>query len=104
MEEWSPVISVSWRRFSAVNLFGNNTLFSEFHAPLGSKFPAQNYFDLGLTAEIAKGTSFRFGINNVFDKDPPIMDVVGTTGNGNTYPGVYDSFGRYVFAGVTVNL
>ena len=51
--------------------------------------------------------SFRFGVNNVFDKDPPIVGqnakLSGTFGNGNTYPNVYDALGRYFFAGFTGN-
>ncbi len=27
---------------------------------------------------------------------------VGTTGNGNAFPQVYDTLGRYIFGGVTV--
>ncbi len=37
------------------------------------------------------------GINNILDKDPPISSSVGTTGNGNTYPQLYDALGRFVF-------
>jgi len=44
----------------------------------------------------------RLGINNVLDNDPQINASVGTTGNGNTYPQVYDALGRYIFGGVTV--
>jgi len=43
----------------------------------------------------------------VFDKNPPTMDsnTWGVSappfGNGNTFPGVYDSLGRTLFIGVT---
>jgi outer membrane receptor protein involved in Fe transport len=99
IEDWNPEVSVTWRRYSAVKLFGGGR-----PTNLGGKFDAQDYIDIGLTATIMKGTEFRFGINNVFDRDPPISDLVGTTGNGNTFPQTYDAFGRYVFAGVTINL
>jgi outer membrane receptor protein involved in Fe transport len=99
MEDWNPVVSVTWRRYSEVKLFGGGRPDN-----LGGKFDAQNYIDFGLTADVMPGTTFRFGINNVFDKDPPLSDLVGTTGNGNTFPQTYDAFGRYVFAGVTINL
>jgi outer membrane receptor protein involved in Fe transport len=98
LEDWNPELSVTWRRYSEVKLFNPDPDF------LGEKFPAQNYIDVGLTATIMKGTTFRFGINNVFDKDPPLTDHTGTTGNGNTFPQTYDAFGRYVFAGVTINM
>jgi outer membrane receptor protein involved in Fe transport len=97
VEEWNPTLSVTWRRYSEVRSFGSNPA-------LGSHFDAQNYWDIGLTADIMTGTSFRFGINNVFDDDPPLSHIVGTTGNGNTFPQTYDAFGRYVFAGLTIKM
>jgi outer membrane receptor protein involved in Fe transport len=57
-----------------------------------------------------KDISLRAGINNLFDKDPPVVDgnnigLAGVTqfGNGNTYPGVYDTLGRTVFVGITAD-
>jgi outer membrane receptor protein involved in Fe transport len=51
--------------------------------------------------------TFRLGVNNVFDKDPPLVgSSVGGTDtrfNGNTYPTVYDSLGRYAFLGMTAD-
>jgi outer membrane receptor protein involved in Fe transport len=47
----------------------------------------------------------RFGVNNIFDRDPPIVDnanLPGIIGNGNTFPQVYDFAGRYIFAGASV--
>jgi iron complex outermembrane recepter protein len=44
-------------------------------------------------------------VQNVFDKDPPLIgttDIPGPpAGNGNTFPGTYDSLGRYIFGQVT---
>ena len=31
------------------------------------------------------------------DDDPPLSGSVGTTGNGNTYPQLYDAMGRFIF-------
>ena len=42
----------------------------------------------------------RLGINNIADKDPPLAGsfTLGPLyGNGNAYPQLYDSPGRYVF-------
>ena len=51
------------------------------------------------------GTRLRFGINNLFDKDPPVVTqtIAGPSvnGNGNTFPGVYDYLGRSIFLGLT---
>jgi outer membrane receptor protein involved in Fe transport len=120
VEGWNPIVSVTWRRFSEVRLFnaapitfghGNHSVCPADPTGAGCPdrlsevFDAQNYIDVGFSADIMTGTSFRFGINNVFDKDPPLSGLVGAGfGNGNTYPAVYDALGRYVFAGVTINL
>jgi outer membrane receptor protein involved in Fe transport len=45
--------------------------------------------------------TLRLGVNNIFDKDPPIIGASTLpgppAGNGNTFPQVYDSLGRYIF-------
>ena len=49
-------------------------------------------------------TDFRFGVNNVFDREPPLVgqqNCSATFCNGNTYPMSYDALGRYLFIGVT---
>ena len=110
-------ISGQWRYFSRVkndgrssnpNLNGGTNADGTFvnaPAPGSSELRAQSYFDLALTAKIKDHFNFRIGANNILDKQPPIggSEVVGAPfGNGNTYPQVYDSLGRYLFAGVTV--
>jgi len=69
---------------------------------LGSK----NYFDLAGSWRIKDAYTFRVGINNIFDKDPPIIgggELPSVVGSGNTYPQFYDALGRYVFLGVTAD-
>jgi outer membrane receptor protein involved in Fe transport len=59
---------------------------------------------------VSKGLQFRGGINNLFDKDPPVVDSAGYSisgppfGNGNTYPGVYDVLGRTMYVALTAKL
>ncbi|HWJ58393.1 MAG TPA: TonB-dependent receptor [Sphingomicrobium sp.] len=114
-------ISGQWRYFSAVR---NDTLSSDCDlntgttaggatcasfansSPGDARLPAQSFFDLALTARIADRYNFRLGANNIFDRSPPVAggDVVGPpSGNGNTFPQVFDSLGRFIFAGVTVD-
>lgn len=48
-----------------------------------------------------KDIQIRGGINNVLDKDPPIMTSEITAGGAaNTYE-TYDTLGRQLFVGVT---
>ncbi|MGI8839629.1 MAG: TonB-dependent receptor domain-containing protein [Caulobacteraceae bacterium] len=103
---WNFTLSVQWRYLSRVAFDGNqsNPLFG---GPIGDTFddhiPAYNYFDLSGTYKVRPGVVVRAGINNIFDRDPPLLDsnVVGS-GNPNTYS-TYDLLGRAVFVGLTAD-
>ncbi len=78
----------------------------------GARISAVNYIDATLTFNLEETFQFRLGVNNVFDKEPPLVTSGGggtpnlcPTGpcNGNTYPATYDALGRYLFAGVTLD-
>ena len=62
---------------------------------------ARNYFDIAASWNINKTFTVRAGINNIFDKDPPIVTNSladpSIFGNGNTFPQLYDTLGRLVF-------
>jgi iron complex outermembrane receptor protein len=62
---------------------------------------SRSYFDLTAALKVADKITLRFGVNNVFDKNPPLVGATYSPGpptaNGNTFPGVYDSLGRYIF-------
>jgi outer membrane receptor protein involved in Fe transport len=70
--------------------------------PNNAHIPAQSFFDLALTARLTDKYNFRIGANNIFDKSPPIVGA-DTSANGNTFPQMYDSLGRFIFAGFTVD-
>jgi outer membrane receptor protein involved in Fe transport len=75
-------------------------------AGIGNQVPGYNYIDLGVSYQIAKQVGLRLGVNNVADKDPPIIiNYLGAAvlDNGNTYPQTYDWGGRYLFANLTVD-
>ena len=102
--------SVRWRYFAPVRL---DTLSSNVFLggaapsadPVDARLHAVHYIDLAFTVKATDRHSFRFGVNNVFDKDPQVLGTngLGAYSNGNTYPGVYDTLGRYFFAGFTGN-
>jgi iron complex outermembrane recepter protein len=105
-------VTVTWRFMSAVKL---ETLSSNANlaAPAGETIAnggisntdaylsSYSYIDLTGSIKLADKVTLRLGIQNLFDKAPPL---IGTTdlpgppaGNGNTFPGTYDSLGRYFF-------
>jgi outer membrane receptor protein involved in Fe transport len=69
--------------------------------------PAYSYFDLNGTIDLSKNFALRLGVNNIADKAPPLVfgnDCFPTAGglcNGNTFPGVYDAMGRYLFVNLS---
>ena len=69
-----------------------------------AKLPSQNYFDLTASFKIKDNYTFRMGVQNIFDKTPPVVGAdecpTGSC-NGNVYSQVYDSLGRYIFFGLT---
>ena len=96
LAKWS--VTGTWRYFDEVTLDE-----SDGTGPNGT-LDAQNYLDLSARYDVLDNVTLRAGVNNVTDEDPPVSSVVGTApGNGNTYPQVYDAFGRYIFAGATVD-
>ncbi|MBB4659774.1 TonB-dependent receptor domain-containing protein [Parvularcula dongshanensis] len=91
-------LTATWRYFDNVTQEGDDSGDPDF--ALGD----QTYIDLSARYELNDSTRLRVGVNNVFDKIPPISSVAGTApGNGNTYPTVYDALGRYFFVGATVD-
>ncbi len=97
---WDMDVSLTWRYYGGVLLdrTSSNPLLTGVVREVDRKFGAQNYIDLAASKTFAEKYTFGLGINNVTDKDPPVSAQVGAGfGNGNTYPQVYDSFGRYVF-------
>ncbi|WP_447909368.1 TonB-dependent receptor plug domain-containing protein [Brevundimonas bullata] len=96
----------TWRYYggSEIAVLGaDGSLGNSPAARIDREFDAINYFDLAATWQARDNVNVRVGVNNVFDTDPPLSYSVGTTGNNNTYPQLYNAMGRYVFFGVTAN-
>ena len=70
---------------------------------LVDKIKGYDYFDLAMRFKVNDDFAFRFGVDNLLNKKPPVIgnDYGGTTQNsGNTYPATYDPIGRSFTAGV----
>ena len=108
-------VSLAWRRVGKVKLetlsddvsLSGGTPFGE--GQFNSRIDAQNYFDLALTYTLFDKLNLRAGVNNIFDKNPPLIMSSTVTGscpnaacNGNTYVGTWDYLGRYIWAGATL--
>ena len=101
--------SLAWRYFAKVGLdaYDSNPQLNN----VGNQFtieknlPAMNYIDLTMNFTVHNNLNMRIGVQNVFDKDPPLVgtNCAATFCNGNTYPQVYDQLGRYLFVGLTAD-
>ncbi|HUG99502.1 MAG TPA: TonB-dependent receptor [Gammaproteobacteria bacterium] len=66
----------------------------------GNVLPSYNYFDLSASLDVIDNVSLTFGVNNIFDKEPPM--VGGTLSLNGNAPGGYDQLGRFLFASANV--
>lgn len=97
---WSA--GVTWRHVGKLDYANTNGTPGTTDTLLvnnGGKLDAWNYMDLSGSVDIAKNFTLTAGVNNVFDKSPP---MVGSSLSLNaTAPGGYDQLGRYFFARVS---
>lgn len=62
---------------------------------------AYDLFDLAFGFNVNENFTLTMGVNNLFDKNPPIIG--SNAEQANTYPGVYDVIGRDFFVSVNMN-
>jgi len=108
MSPWNFDISGQWRYVGGVklDLDESNLLLQEpgYFDQADNHLGGQSYFDLSGNWRVKDGLTVRAGVNNIFDKDPPLVGeeaCAAAVCNGNTYPGVYDALGRTFFIGLT---
>jgi iron complex outermembrane receptor protein len=103
---WNVTLSATWRYMGGVKLetdtneptIGRGTV-DRFNHTL----PQRSYLDLAALWHVNDRISFRAGVNNVLDQDPPLVNNrLSGTGSPNTYPS-YDLLGRKLFMGLTAN-
>jgi outer membrane receptor protein involved in Fe transport len=104
-------VGATWRYFGIVHNSITNPSSPDYKPSFGipgdNTIPTISYLDMRVSYNINKIT-VRVGANNVLDKDPPIIDTLNDTGNSiygesNTFPSLYDSLGRYIYANVTID-
>jgi outer membrane receptor protein involved in Fe transport len=103
-------ISTQWRYIGKVKHqgFSSDEVLNGPTPLLNPRVAAQSYFDLAGTFTVGDHYNLRLGVNNIFDKDPPLFtSSLGSCAvavcNGGTYGGTYDTLGRFFFAGATLN-
>ncbi|MDB6090804.1 MAG: hypothetical protein JWN85_3588, partial [Gammaproteobacteria bacterium] len=102
------LVSLQWRFISKVGADNNDrdpSLSGKevgTYDPYNTQIPNISYIDLSAIYTVREGISIRAGINNLFNKDPPIVavDYTGGAGTPNSFP-TYDLLGRQAFIGIT---
>jgi len=102
---WDVDVSGTWRHYGEgeIGTLGPDGSLNNGGTRIDRYLDSINYFDLAASWQVMETVTLRAGVNNVLDTDPPLSYGVGTTGNGNTYPQLYDARGRYFFFGITAN-
>jgi iron complex outermembrane receptor protein len=70
-----------------------------------ARVSSYSYFDLAGDWHIREGVDIHGGVNNIVGTEPPVIGLSALTavfGNGNTFPGTYDTLGRFFFVGATI--
>ncbi|HEY8003334.1 MAG TPA: TonB-dependent receptor [Phenylobacterium sp.] len=107
-------LSAQWRYFASVDVDGTSSqpALKAAVAPTDAKLGARSYLDLLATFKVKDNYSFRLGVNNVLDQDPPLAGSGGGAFpsncpagacNQNVYAQMYDTLGRYFFVGLTAD-
>ena len=105
---WNLDLALTWRHIDKIQHEGTSSdpdISTAVNAT-DRELAARDYFDLAAAWTINKTFALRGGIINIFDKDPPIISNVAADpsiyGNGNTFPGTYDTLGRQIFLNLTM--
>lgn len=98
MDDWQ--VSLLWRHIGSVSVEPGERALRD---PRFTEIESYDYFDLFGSYQFNDYVTFTLGIDNMFDKDPPVVgnDVGDTSSNsGNTFPSNYDTMGRIYKAGL----
>jgi outer membrane receptor protein involved in Fe transport len=101
---WQVDLAATWRYFRSVDIetSSDEELLKGSFNPVDRHLSSMSYLDLAANWSITKKVSLLVGVNNLLDKDPPLTSKYGTgSGNGNTFPSMYDALGRKMFLNLT---
>jgi outer membrane receptor protein involved in Fe transport len=105
--EWRHVMKVSydmdtfWTASATWRYYGEVEYTEGVDEIVGDAIGAQSYIDLKAAFDVNDNVSFLIGVNNVLDKEAPLVGNTLST-NGNAVAGFYDTLGRYIHANVTL--
>jgi len=97
---WDFTVDITWRFFSSTD----NNAGPNVNPPVDREIDTMQYLDLAVRYDFSDRVRFRAGVNNVTGTDIPVVTSAGPpSGNGNSYPNLFDT-GRFFFFGMTYRL
>ena len=107
-EKGSLTPSVAWRMIGSViaeqlsnqEALADSSMAEQLKLNLADKYGVFNYVDLAVSQKVGRGIRWTIGVNNIFDKNPPLGS--GSTANdyADGFYGTYDSYGRFIHTSV----
>jgi len=104
---WGQDVTFAWRYIGGVSLDSNNPTdltYTGVIDPINATIPSYSYFDLTTSYVLWDKYTFRVGVNNLMDKDPPTLSVPNPKSLIAALPGAtinafstYDTLGRQIF-------
>ena len=111
---WDVDLALTWRYIGSVSLDNNDpnplllgrTFVNQVTGGPGidyfnARIPSYSYLDFSAVWSVTTGFTIRAGINNVLDKDPPIITSEIVAGGANNTFETYDTLGRQLFVSFT---
>jgi outer membrane receptor protein involved in Fe transport len=100
------VFTLAWRYIDKVLIddaspdpdLANEGLLDAWRASGAYENPAYNYIDLAASVNFARHLQWNIGINNIFDKSPPVGPSISGNDYGPGMYGTYDPWGRTIFS------
>jgi iron complex outermembrane receptor protein len=113
---WDVLFSAQWRFIGPTSFDNNSTNLLlagveekgsnngfPYYDPYNARIPGYSYLDLAAIWHVYHGIEVRAGVNNVLDKDPPVLaenDITGAAGASNSFQ-AYDLLGRQMYVAFT---
>lgn len=99
-DSWS--LNMRWRYFGELDYVSNSgtPLTTDRLVAAKGGIPGYSFIDLSGSLALADNIDLTLGVNNIADKEPPLVGVTNAT-NANA-PGGYDQLGRYIFSSISL--
>jgi len=108
---WGLDLTLRWRFIGPSSVDGTSSdpqLSPAGYVVGADHIPGYNYIDFSAAFPVGNNVDLRFGVNNIADKDPPLVPSGGLTAcpnstcNNNTWVGTYDTLGRYIYGHIQI--